>query len=387
MTQDATSAPPPSIGLGGLKRRSIGVSPESLVEIGPLFAGTTLPLLVEPRLHGVDLAAWAAANRTLLEEKLSRHGGILFRGFAIDGPALLEGFIRGVSGGALEYRERSSPRSAVAGKIYTSTDYPPSYPIFLHNENSYQSVWPLKIFFCCEQPAAAGGETPIADCRQVLAHLDPAVRDRFMARGWMVVRNFGDGFGLDWRTVFQTSDRAAVEAHCRGNGIAVEWKPGERLRTRAVRPALTRHPLTGETLWFNHATFFHVSTLAPAIREELLVEFAEDELPANTYYGDGGPIEPEALDQLRALYERFTVRFAWQKGDVLLLDNMMVAHGRAPYEGARKILVGMAEPTRREPWAPGAPPPAAFPNAAPAGAGAGSGAGGAPGGGGVLEVS
>ena len=29
----------------------------------------------------------------------------------------------------------------------------------------------------------------------------------------MYVRNFGDGFGLDWRTVFQTDDRAAVEAH------------------------------------------------------------------------------------------------------------------------------------------------------------------------------
>jgi alpha-ketoglutarate-dependent taurine dioxygenase len=147
-----------------------------------------------------------------------------------------------------------------------------------------------------------------------------------------------------------------------------------------VRPAVTRHPVTGETLWFNHATFFHVSTLAPAIREELLVEFAEDELPANTYYGDGSPIEPEILDQLRALYEQFTVSFAWQKGDVLLLDNMMVAHGRAPYEGARKILVGMAEPTRREAWAPGAPPPAAFPDAGLAGAAAGSG-------GGVLEVS
>jgi hypothetical protein len=215
----------------------------------------------------------------------------------------------------------------------------------------------------------------------VLAHLDPAVRERFIARGWMVVRNFGDGFGLDWRTVFQTSDRAAVEAHCRKHGIEVEWKPGERLRTRAVRPAVTRHPITGETMWFNHATFFHVSTLAPAIREELLVEFAEDELPANTYYGDGSPIEPEVLDQLRALYERFTVSFAWQKGDVLLLDNMAVAHGRAPYEGARKILVGMAEPTRREAWAPGAPPPAALPDAGLAGAAAGSA------GGGVLEVS
>jgi hypothetical protein len=221
-------------------------------------------------------------------------------------------------------------------------------PIFLHNENSYQSAWPLKVFFFCQTPAAEGGATPIADCRRVLAAIDPAVRDRFVDKGWMIVRNFGDGFGLDWRTVFQTGDPAVVEEHCRQGGIQVEWKSGDRLRTRAVRPAVARHPRTGELLWFNHATFFHVSTLEPDIREALLAEFAEDDLPANTYYGDGTPIEPAALDHLRSLYLRETVSFPWQQGDVLLLDNMMVAHGRAPYSGERKILVGMAEPITRE---------------------------------------
>jgi len=355
MSNDPTSGGPdhggppglPSLP-GGARRRAVAVSAETLVDIRPLFASGELPLLVEPRVPGLDLAAWAAANRDLVEERLLHHGGILFRGFAGGGPAHLQGFIQAVSGEALEYRERSSPRTAVEGRIYTSTDYPPAYPIFLHNENSYQSVWPLKIFFCCQQPSAEGGETPIADCRRVLAQIDPALRDRFAAKGWMVVRNYGDGMGLDWQTVFQTSDRAAVEEHCRAGGIEVEWKPGNRLRTRAVRPALTRHPKTGEQLWFNHATFFHVSTLEPVIREGLLAEFAEDELPANTYFGDGSAIEPEALDHLRSLYESATVRFPWKQGDILLLDNMMVAHGRAPYRGERRILVGMAEPQRRQ---------------------------------------
>jgi alpha-ketoglutarate-dependent taurine dioxygenase len=328
-------------------RLAVSISSEAVVDRGPL-SGKRLPLLVEPRFPEVDLAAWAADHRSRIEEALLCHGGLLLRGFGVDGPAQLEAFIRAVSGDALEYRERSSPRSTVEGRIYTSTDFPPSQPIFLHNENSYQSVWPLKIFFHCQQPAEHGGETPIADCRRVFAQIDPAVRDRFLEKGWMVVRNFGDGFGLDWRAVFQTDDRAAVEAHCRKSGIELEWKPGDRLRTRAVRPAVTRHPKTGEPLWFNHATFFHVSTLEPAIREALLDEFAEDELPANTYYGDGSPIEPETLDHLRALYGRETLSFPWEKGDVLLLDNMLVAHGRSPYRGNRKILVGMAEPVSRD---------------------------------------
>ncbi len=339
---DSTSTPPAPRGFGAALRRAVTLSSEELVRFGTL-AGGRLPLVAEPVGAGVDLKVWAAANREMLEARLLEHGGILFRGFDLHGAEDLEAFIHAVSGTALEYRERSSPRTAVKGSIYTSTDYPPSYPIFLHNENSYQKAWPRKIFFFCAQPSAVGGETPIADCRAVLARIPAAVRERFAASQWMYVRNFGDGFGLPWQTVFQTADKEAITAHCRDNGIEVEWKDDDRLRTRAVRPALARHPRTGEMVWFNHATFFHVSTLEPAVREGLLAEFAADDLPANTYYGDGTEIPPETMEQLRAAYRAETVAFPWQRGDLLMLDNMLVAHGRAPYAGTRQILVGMAE--------------------------------------------
>jgi hypothetical protein len=80
----------------------------------------------------------------------------------------------------------------------------------------------------------------------------------------------------------------------------------------------------------------------------MVAEFSDGDLPANTYYGDGSPIEPEVLDHLRAAYHAETVSFPWQQGDLLMLDNMLVAHGRAPYAGARQILVGMSEPTGEE---------------------------------------
>ena len=349
MTMESGDPKRPSLGgsLGG-RRRAVSVSGETLVESAPLFADGLLPLRVSPAVPGVGLAEWAAANRAMLEEKLHLHGGLLFRGFGIQEPESLEGFIQAFSGGSLEYRERSSPRTAVSGNIYTSTDYPPSHPIFLHNENSYQSLWPLRIFFCCRRPAEQGGQTPVADCRRVLRRIDPAIVERFARLGWMYVRNFGDGFGLPWQTVFQTDDRARVEEHCRRSGIEVEWKDGDRLRTRAVRPALARHPKTGETLWFNHATFFHASTLEPDVLAALLAELGERELPANTFYGDGSAIEPEVMDHLRQAYRQETVSFDWQRGDLLVLDNMMVAHGRAPFSGAREILVGMAEPVERD---------------------------------------
>jgi hypothetical protein len=97
-------------------------------------------------------------------------------------------------------------------------------------------------------------------------------------------------------------------------------------------------------VWFNHAAFFHISTLEPSAQEVLLAGSGEEELPNNTYYGDGSPIEFSVLEEIREAYRRETVSFSWQEGDLLMLDNMLVAHGRNPYVGRRKILVAMADP-------------------------------------------
>jgi alpha-ketoglutarate-dependent taurine dioxygenase len=333
--------------LPAFKRKPISVSAEALTRDRYLRSGMTLPLVIEPTIENINLIAWAAENRELIEQKLLEHGGILFRGFPVASAETFQEFCRTLSGELLEYRERSSPRSRVHGHVYSSTDYPADQSIFLHNEHSYSLTFPLRISFFCETPAAQGGETPIAGTRQVVRRIDPHVVQRFVEKKWMYVRNFGDGFGLAWQTVFQTEDKSAVERYCEDSGIEVEWKPGNRLRTRQVRDAITIHPRTGEPIWFNHATFFNVSTLEPRMRETLLAEFGEEGLPNNSYYGDGSPIEPEVLEQLRSAYENELVAFPWHKGDILLLDNMLTAHGRAPYAGERKILVAMAQPITR----------------------------------------
>lgn len=348
MSQDV-SAPKRSLGgPGGRRRRAVSVSASDMVRTSPLRDGADLPLLAEPAVAGVDLVGWIADRRDWLEEKLLRHGGVLFRGFDLVEPESVERFAAAFSGDTLEYKERSSPRSQVAGKVYTSTDFPADQPIFFHNENSYQAVWPAKIFFFCHQPAEEGGATPIVDVRRVAQAIPGGVKERFAERGVLYLRNFRPGIGLTWQTVFQTDDRSEVEDYCRSSGLETEWVDDDWLRIRSVRPAFVRHPETGDELWFNHATFFHVSTLEPALREALLGQYSEEELPSQTFYGDGSPIEPETLEALRSAYRKPSVSFPWRKGDLLVLDNMLVAHAREPYRGARKILVAMSEPVARD---------------------------------------
>lgn len=338
------SKPTGAAPFGGVRRRAVRTEGSSWVRAEPPAEGVRGPVVLSPAVADVNLVSWAGENRALVEGHLLKHGAVLFRGFEVAGAESFEQLIRAVSGEPLEYRERSSPRHQVHGRVYTSTDYPAHQRIFPHNENSYQHVWPMKLFFFCRTPAERGGETPTTDTRELLRLLSPATVARFAERGCMYVRNFDDQFGLPWQTVFQTDDPAAAEGYCRAAGITVEWVGGDRLRTRAVRPAVASHPLTGERVWFNHVAFFHVSTLDPSIRDGLLATMSEDELPSNTYYGDGSPIEPQVLEEIREAYRRATVSFPWRRGDVLLLDNMLTAHSREPYEGRREVLVGMSEP-------------------------------------------
>lgn len=344
MTTDGSRPAKPSLRGHGRAPARRAAAPGALAEEADLEPGRALPRLFTARVDGVSLPAWGQSQRDALRAALAERGGVLLRGFQTPSAAEFAALIEAVAGAPIAYTERSSPRSHVEANVYTSTDHPAAQPIPLHCENSYAHAFPQWLCFLCLQPARRGGATIIADVRGVLARLPDAVRQRFADRGVMYVRNFREGLSLPWQAVFQTEDRGAVEARCAEGGYTVEWRADDSLRTRRVAPAIARHPHTREPVWFNHAAFFHVSTLDAATRTALRAQYADDELPNNTYYGDGGEIEAEVLDAVRAAYRAETVEFPWQRGDVLVLDNLLVAHGRTPYEGERRVLVGMAEP-------------------------------------------
>lgn len=334
--------------IGSVRRQAVPAATSDWVRMQALREGETMPLVCTPTVTGANLIAWAQSHRTELDVLLQRHAALLFRGFGVNDVAGFHDAVGALSDGALKYQFRASPRTQVDHErhVYTSTDYPASESIFPHNEHSYSPVFPGKIFFHCAVPSAQGGETPIGDTRQILRQVPPEVRERFAARGIMYVRNFGDGFGLPWQTVFQTHDRSEVERYCKEQGITVEWKAGDRLRTRQVGPAIVRHPRSRELVWFNHGTFFHATSLPASAREALMEEFGPEDLPQNTFYGDGQPIEPDVVQQLRAIYAAAMVSFPWQRGDILMLDNILSLHGRNPFQGERRILTAMAEPIR-----------------------------------------
>jgi alpha-ketoglutarate-dependent taurine dioxygenase len=305
--------------------------------------GQSLPLIVRPDKANVNLIELSSQYRGILRRKLLRHGGLLFRGFPEVTLDTFHDLIRSVSGQPLQYRERSSPRHEVGNNIYTSTDYPARQSIFLHNEQSYNITWPLRIFFHCVIAAPAGGATPLADCRRVYRRISGGTLQKLAEAGYCYARHFDGGLGLTWEEAFQTDQRSVVEEYCLANDIRFSWESDGTLSTRQFRPVIVRHPETGEEVWFNHLTFFNVATLGQATVEALLF-LGRDQIPNNTYYADGTDIEPEVMEELQDAYRAEKVSFVWHEGDILMLDNMLVAHGRESFTPPREVVVGMAEP-------------------------------------------
>ena len=280
----------------------------------------------------------------LMRQATRLYGGVLLRGFDALGAAGLERFAASFGEPLLAYEFGSTPRSKIEKGVYSSTEYPADQWIDQHNEQSYTLKWPASIFFYCDIAAESGGATPVADSREVYLRLDPALRRKFAEKQIMYVRNYGNGLDLPWQRVFGTEDRSEVERYCRANQIGFEWldAAGELLRTRQVCQSELRHPVTGETVWFNQAHLFHVSNLPESVREALLEVVDEDDLPRNTCFGDGTPIDTAVLDEIRSVYRETMLSFEWRAHDLMMLDNVLMSHGRAPFSGKRRVLVAMA---------------------------------------------
>jgi amino acid adenylation domain-containing protein len=324
-----------------VRPKEVSLSPDQLVT-SDLKLGDSLPLVFEPKVNDLDLADWARGNLASIESALLRHGVVLFRGFPVNSVAPFEQFAATVCPGLFN-ENGEHPRKSVSGNVYTPVFYPPDRQLLWHNENSFNHRWPLRILFCCLRPAEHGGETPLVDSRKVYAGVPTEIREEFASKGIMYVRNYGGGLGLDWQTVFATSDRAEVEARCRVAQMNWEWKEGDRLKTTCVRPAVVAHPRSGEMSWFNQAQHWHVSCLDAVTRAPIEAEFHETDYPRHCYFGDGSPIADDVMGEILKVYAALEVVFPPQRGDILLLDNVLTAHARKSFSGAREVLVAMGE--------------------------------------------
>ncbi len=322
-----------------------------------------------PRVE--ELVGWLTSQADFVRKQLTRSGAVLFRGFDVTEASDFERIARAIDNDLQNEYLGLSPRNALTDYVFTASEIPSLFPIPQHNEMSFVAKPPTTVFFWCKtEPAAASGETPLADMRKVYKDLDPEVRERFENRGIRVVRNYrapGKQRPWDltqlkpWVDMFQTTDHAIVEEKCRRENFTPVWGDDNSLKLLSSQPAVKAHPRTGEMVWFNHAAVLHTSNgdgelrriflLRPAVRSLLAWIAAKtftvaqrrlrnpDDLPMHCTYGDGTTIPDSDMEAVRDAIWNNMVITPWKTGDVLAIDNDSTGHGRLPFLGPRMIAV------------------------------------------------
>ncbi len=297
----------------------------------------------------VDLPALAAA---LTEGPgLARAAGIARLGELLELLHALFDGLRPAAGGV-------GHKPGRAPGVFAASDLPGPLRIRAHHELSYTPDPPRFLAFWCERPAAAGGETPTVDGAALFAALPARVRAPFEAAGVAYHRRLPPP-GLpapvvSWAEAFRAPTAEAAAAAARGRGLEARVQ-GAVLHTRVVLPALRDHPQAGP-VWFNQAHAFWPDRRALGRSGWLWDQLARrsDRLQRSwATLGDGAPLPGAALAQIVAAMDALERPVPWRAGDLLLLDNHRVMHGRRPFTGDRAVFVAMADRLRGDGLRPG----------------------------------
>ncbi|WP_311567523.1 TauD/TfdA family dioxygenase [Photobacterium arenosum] len=289
---------------------------------------------------------WIEANREEVLSDLHHFPALIFRNFPISSPDLFEDFVR-----LLNFKPYSDytdlPKESNSSGVYKSTPYPNHKPILFHNESAHMPSWPQYQFFHCLKVAEKGGATPIVDCRKVLNELPAKLVDKFTIKKLAYVRTFKDYLDVSWQSFFMTSDKDEASRRCIEQGYNFKWLDNGELQISTISPGTITHPITQENVFFNQVQLHHVSFLDTKTRDSMEEMFGSDMMPRNVFYGDGSVICDYDMNLVKQAFDKYAVRFKWRRNDILMLDNMLTAHGRDPFEGDRKISVIMANMVKK----------------------------------------
>ncbi|MEM8546698.1 MAG: TauD/TfdA family dioxygenase [Pseudomonadota bacterium] len=298
------------------------------------------PAVFAPATSDTSLAAtcrWIMAEREALLEQLGKSGALLLRGFDVhsdqDFDTLIQAF--GLENFAYADSLSNAVRVNRTERVFTANEAPPDVSIFMHHEMAQTPIFPSKLFFYCEHAPEADGETPLCRSDRLLVALEQAVPEFAAKCRELGVRysntmpgtdDAQSGQGRSWRSTLKVESREEAEAKLAHLGYSWEWLEDGALRaTTPTLPAI-RTLVDGRDVFFNQ--------LIAAFRG-----WADAEKSIS--FGDHSSIDPDDMHKACQLAEELVFDIPWQTGDVAILDNFLVMHGRRPFSGTRRVLASL----------------------------------------------
>jgi len=307
----------------------------------------SLPLIIDskdfPENSIENLIHYIIKDYEKVNILLMYYGAILFRGFNINTVNDFEYLVSSLPISNLAYIGGDSPRTKLSKKVYTSTEYPADQSIALHNEMSFSNNYPKYLFFYCELPSSQGGETPLADNRELYKQLPASLIQKYQQKKLKYVMNLHSGYGIgkSWQDVFETDSRDELETILNRRGVTYSWK-NENLKIIEIVQPVINHPKTKEWIFFSQAHQWHPSNLDYDTYESLIEMITETDFYHYVCYADDEPLDKEELELTRKIIDNIKIINPWKKGDFLFIDNLLCMHGRNPFKGERKIRLSLA---------------------------------------------
>ncbi|KAK6373704.1 hypothetical protein LTS17_008197 [Exophiala oligosperma] len=323
---------------------------------------TVIPLALRPSIHDnaevsldtvVDTIKSLQAQDGLLTKKLARHGTLLFRGLPIHNAQDFSKFAHAFGYKPHEIIGIVVDRPLLAPNVAPANEAPKEVLIYNHNESPQVPHAPEYIFFYSHRAPAKGGETPVSSSLELFARAQqeiPEFISELVQKGvlskvtYKVNKQYEGGSTL--RQAFgkeikdgdnEATRRAKVEAQIarygRGKHTTWEWVDDDTLVLTHRLPAVRTQPDTKlPTLFTGLASYYKNGQVNKGARKNIVTQL----------FGDGTPIPERYLAHLAKLTDELRVLHKWQRGDVLVYDNIIAQHGRQPWEGEQEDRVVMA---------------------------------------------
>ena len=346
-----------------LPRHPIDRIPVALETLGPGVTGwkggaEVPPLFIEASEGSIPdtpaFVQWCAAHRDELDRLILEHGAIVLRGFPVASAEDFNTFASVFPTYQPGYVGGMSPRKQIEGNVLESTRLVENYKIMLHSEMAYMKSFPPRIAFFCKQASQTGGETIIGSMHEFMRRLPADLSAKLEGHEVHIVRNFGPAHSTDgrttidhpdkiaWNDAFYTDDREECERRCAELGITPIWNEDGSLTMLDVTQTFTVHPQTGERFYrcnlHTNRTFDR-----DGFREILAEVRAKQKRPSGMFLDNGEKLSEAEADTIIRIYEEIELAWPWQNGDIMVLDNLQVAHGRNSYTGPREIMVALLD--------------------------------------------
>lgn len=306
-----------------------------------LFPTTLSPNPTLPQFDLPFLTQSISSQKPWLESILHESGAILLRGFPIHTASDFNDVVESFGFDELPYVGGAAPRTNVVGRVFTANESPPDQKIPFHHEMAQVPEFPSKLFFFCEVEPRSGGETPIVLSHVVYERMKqryPDFVERLEEHGLIYTRVLGEDddpsspIGRGWKSTFLTKDKSVAEERAAGLGMKLEWMEDGVKTIMGPIPAIKFDKIRQRKIWFNSMVAAYTGWK----------DARNDPVKAVTF-GDGEPLPADIIFDCLRILEEECVAIPWQKGDVLLLDNLAVLHSRRSFNPPRRVLASLCK--------------------------------------------